>query len=154
MYNHISERYHVSHLSGILDQAIANNVNDVEKYQCKSVDVDRTVVSRLEKLMVIVRRQHSTPPWEDLLQMLLSMLMTRESIVETFCDVIANITRNFKMLKVYHLLTMYTMLVDTVSLYVQEKQYTDVLQDLQKLHIFIISKSNVSVLANMLSMIE
>ena len=82
------------------------------------------------------------------------MLMTRESIVETFCDVIANITRNFKMLKVYHLLTMYTMLVDTVSLYVQEKQYTDVLQDLQKLHIFIISKSNVSVLANMLSMIE
>ena len=98
MYNHISERYHVSHLSGILDQAIANNVNDVEKYQCKSVDVDRTVVSRLEKLMVIVRRQHSTPPWEDLLQMLLSMLMTRESIVETFCDVIANITRNFKML--------------------------------------------------------
>lgn len=153
MYNHNTERYVIDRLSCILEQAIAGKVNGVKKYQrmrsAYSIDV-----CRLEKLMGLVRRHYSKPRWDDLLQMLLSMLLARENVVETFCAVITNITHDFKKLNVCHVLVTYTMLIDVLSLYVNEKRCIDVLQALQKLHVFIISKSGVSVLVKTLSVIE
>ena len=46
------------------------------------------------------------------------------------------------------------MLIDVLSLYVNEKQCIDVLQALQKLHVFIISESGVAILVKTLYVIE
>lgn len=153
MYSKINERYVIMKLSSLLDQAIANKVADDTKYQCNS-DVDPSDVCRLEKMMEIVRGQICTSPWGEVIQMVLTLLMTRECVVETFCAVIANLTHNFERIKVHHLLSLYAMIVDTVSLYVREKQCNNMLHDLREIHIFIISKTDVNELSKMLSVIE
>lgn len=148
----VSGRYVVTKLTGLLDHVIGIRVNDEKKYKNKSC-VNLNEINKLEQIMDIVRTQSSAESWDDIVQRTVT-IMTEKSASDALCIVTGYIATNVNTLKPHHVFTLYTLMVDAISCYVQERPCVDTIHVLQKVHTFINCKTTISVLEDVLSVLK
>lgn len=137
-------------LSAILEQAVANKVNDDKKFKI-SGSPKPDEVKKLEMFLDLVRARATNVEWEVFVQKAVTSFF-ESSVMDTFCGII-NDDETVEM-NVFHLLALYALIVDALSHYVQDRPSDDILQMLQTLHVIIHRKFTAAVLIQTWKMLK